>query len=68
FNACLSHAQAPNQLCCPVGHNQLKSTAKSVAKWTWQNINGNGLSKAQTNRIRKRWAKYNAELLDIQGD
>ncbi|MDM3685944.1 replication initiation protein [Proteus mirabilis] len=68
FTACLSHAQALNQFSCPLGYNELKSTAKSVAKWTWQNINANGLSKAQTNRIRKRWAKNNAELIDIQGD
>lgn len=68
FTACLSHAQALNQFSCPLGYNELKSTAKSVAKWTWKNINANGLSKAQTNRIRKRWAKNNAELIDIQGD
>ena len=36
FCACLSHAEALNTFATPLEFNELKATAKSVAKWTWE--------------------------------
>lgn len=38
LSACLGHAEQINTFNTPLGFNEIKATAKSVAKWTWQNF------------------------------
>lgn len=57
FKACLRYAEQLNAFQCPLPYGEIKSTAKSVSKWTWLNINEKGFSNIQTKRINKRWQK-----------
>lgn len=38
-------------------YNELKSTASSIARWTWQNFNNNSFSKLQSERAKKKAIK-----------
>lgn len=42
LSTCLNQAAALNDFAQPLGYGELKSTARSVAKWTWQNYFGKG--------------------------
>lgn len=64
FNTCLSHAHGLNQFISPLPCNEVRSTAKSVAKWTWANITDKGFSEAQTARVKRRWVKHEAKAMD----
>lgn len=53
FNTCLSYAHGLNQFNSPLQNNEVRHTATSVAKWTWQNITAKSLSKVQSARAKK---------------
>lgn len=42
LQASLNQAQSLNDFAQPLGYGEVKSTARSVAKWTWQNYFGKG--------------------------
>ena len=48
--ACLGHAQALNTFAAPLPFSEVRSTARSVAKWTWANISSAGFSAVQAAR------------------
>lgn len=59
LTACLKQAQMLNAFSCPLPYSEIKSTAKSVAKWTWQNFNHKSFADIQRKRVQKRWQKSN---------
>lgn len=65
FEACFKHAQMLNQFNCPLSYNEIKSTAKSVAKWTWKNLSQSGLSERGRRNAKKRWRKHETKTMDI---
>lgn len=51
--ACRSHADALNAFACPLPTREVQQVAKSVAKWTWDNITQNRFSEIQAERGRR---------------
>lgn len=49
-DACLGHALALNTFAAPLPFSEVRSTARSVAKWTWANISPAGFSAVQAAR------------------
>lgn len=72
FTACLSHAEALNTFATPLEFNEIKATAKSVAKWTWTHITETGLRDWHSRKGRARAASTNTlrqmQLIDIQAE
>lgn len=74
FAACLNHAEALNTFATPLEFNEVKATAKSVAKWTWERFDVAAsdarFSEKQAHRGRARAASTNAlrqqKAFDIQ--
>ncbi|WP_077128968.1 replication initiation protein, partial [Shigella sonnei] len=70
FAACLNHAEALNTFATPLEFNEIKATAKSVAKWTWTHITEAGLRDWHSRKGRARAASTNAlrqqKAFDIQ--
>jgi len=50
FDTCLSQAQSFNVFYEPLPHTEIKATAKSVAKWTWQYFSPSQFSAIQSAR------------------
>ena len=53
FAAVLAHAEALNTFLEPLPHAEVKSTAKSVAKWVWTHFDEAGFSAIQANRGKR---------------
>lgn len=53
LNAVECRADMLNSFICPLCWNEVKATAKSVAKWSWENISREGFSKIQSARGSK---------------
>lgn len=68
FNSCLSHAHGLNQFNCPLPNNEIRHTAKSVAKWTWTNISAKGFALAQQRRNKKSITSRHAKRLERQSE
>jgi len=76
FSACLSHAEQINTFTTPLGFNEVKATAKSVAKWTWQKFDAAAsdarFSALQAHRGRIGAKKTNTmrqiQLIDFQAE
>ncbi|EMF4356052.1 replication initiation protein [Providencia rettgeri] len=49
-------------------YNELKSTASSIARWTWQNFNESNFSKIQSERAKKKSIKTKAKILKALGE
>jgi hypothetical protein len=54
--ACFQQAAEYNSFPAPLPFCEVKSTARSIAKWTWQHFNPATFSAIQRARIQKRWA------------
>lgn len=65
--ACLAHAEGLNAFTAPLPFSEVKSTARSVAKWSWVHITPAGFSEVQRKRQVRMVAKRQTALLDIQG-
>ena len=65
--ACLCQAQALNVFAAPLPFSELRSTARSVAKWTWANFSESEFSAVQRQRQSKQVASRRASLIEIQG-
>ena len=61
--ACLGHAQALNTFAAPLPFSEVRSTARSVAKWTWANISSAGFSAVQARRQARQVAKRQATTM-----
>src|SRR5690554_263815 len=66
LSACLKYAEALNLFVCPLPYSEVKSTATSVAKWTWRNINIEEFKRIQRNRRQLRTIKFQERMIDIQ--
>lgn len=70
FAACLSHAEALNTFATPLEFNEIKATAKSVAKWTWERLDiaasDARFSAKQAHRGRNSGIARQMQLIDIQ--
>lgn len=74
--ACLSHAEQINDFDQPLPFSEIKATAKSVAKWTWQKFDVNAsnarFSALQAHRGKKGGlmsvASRRAARMDLQGE
>lgn len=66
FNTCLSYAHGLNQFSCPLPNNEIRHTAKSVAKWTWSNISDKGFRLVQQRRHKKSVEKRQQQLTSFQ--
>lgn len=62
-DACLCHAQALNTFAAPLPFSELRSTARSVAKWTWANISPAGFAERQAQRQARQAAKRQATTM-----
>lgn len=65
LNTCLAYANGLNQFSSPLPSNEVRHTATSVAKWTWQNITMS-FSEVQSARAQKRVAQKRAQKIDMQ--
>jgi Replicase family/Primase C terminal 1 (PriCT-1) len=65
--ACLGYALSLNEFAAPLPLSELRSTARSVAKWTWANISSQGFSEVQAGRGVRSGTSRRAGLLDLQG-
>ncbi|PTB88391.1 replicase, partial [Pseudidiomarina aestuarii] len=61
--AVLERARAYNTFEAPLPDSEVRATAKSVAKWTHQNLTQAGFSQVQSLRGRKKGAKARTELI-----
>lgn len=56
----------------PLPYNELKSTASSIARWTWQNFNNADFSKIQSERAKKKAIKTKNKtknrILNVMGE
>lgn len=76
LSACLSHAEQINTFTTPLAFNEVKATAKSVAKWVWENFDiaasDARFSALQAHRGRKGAEKTNSkrqvQLIDLQAE
>lgn len=67
LDACLTRADALNAFACPLPWGEVKATAKSVAKWTWEHITPEGFAARQAHRGRLSGIARNAAIIDVQG-
>lgn len=65
--ACLGHAQALNTFAAPLPFSEVRSTARSVAKWVWANFSESEFAAVQSARGVRSGASRRASLIDIQG-
>jgi len=61
--ACLDRAVAYNITDNPLPHNEVRHTARSVAKWTYQHFSQTGFSELQSARGSRKGKKRRDELL-----
>ena len=70
-DACLYQAQGLNVFAAPLPFSELRSTARSVAKWVWSTDKGDfsadGFAAVQSARGVRSGASRRASLIDIQG-
>lgn len=66
LRACLNHASVLNVFPCPLPHSEVRSTARSVAKWTWRNITAERFSEVQRHRQARMVTKRLAKAMDNQ--
>ena len=65
--ACLYQAIALNVFAAPLPVSELRSTARSVAKWTWERFSAAEFAAVQRQRQARWAASRRTSLLDIQG-
>ena len=65
--ACLYQAQGLNVFAAPLPVSELRSTARSVAKWTWERFSAAEFAAVQRQRQARWAASRRTSLLDIQG-
>lgn len=72
YRACLSKAMEMNTFQVPLPYSELKSTAKSIAKWTWVNFDvaesDEKFSRLQKHRNKLSVASRRAKLIDLQAE
>ena len=62
-DTCLRHAESLNTFAAPLPLSELRSTARSVAKWTWANISPAGFAERQAQRQARQAAKRQATTM-----
>lgn len=65
FRAVLREAEVVNQrFTPPLQFPEVRATAKSIAKWTWQRFSDDDFSRIQQARACRRWAKVREPSLE----
>lgn len=62
--ACRATAESLNSFAAPLAVREVHQVAKSVAKWTWENITPEGFSAIQAARQKRQVAKRQSQILD----
>lgn len=65
FSVVLAQAEKSNSFQTPLNHSEVRSVAKSVAKWTWRNFNDANFSRIQSERGKLGGRPRSTTLIDI---
>lgn len=68
LDACLHRAMALNIFTAPLPNSELRSTARSVARWTWTHFSAEAFAEIQSARGVKSGISRRSKLTELQGD
>jgi hypothetical protein len=66
--ACRAHADALNAFACPLPTREVHQVAKSVAGWTWKNIDAEAFAAIQSSRGKRSGIARASRAMDFTAD
>lgn len=66
--ACYMEARSLNAFACPLGDREVRQVAKSVAAWTWKNINAEAFAAVQSSRGKRSGIARASRAMDFTAD